>query len=76
MATISNLTHTRLKDIKQLENYPWTSYPLYIRDNNSDIIDKEIVLSFFPSVDKFISFTNDQVEYQKELNKIKHLVLE
>ena len=65
-----------LKGLKELSDYPWSSYPIYIGKQSSDIISTSEVLSFFPSKDKFINFTEDQIDYQRKLDKIKHLLLE
>lgn len=65
-----------LKDIEQLENYPWTSYPIYIGKSQSDLVDKEEVLGLFSSINKFVQFTKDQVDYQRQLDKIKHLIID
>lgn len=73
---INPVTAYILKDISQLEDYPWSSYPVYLGKLKSDIINTNTLLSFFPSIEKFISFTKDQVDYQRELDKIKHLFLE
>lgn len=73
---LNPLTSFIIKDIKELEKYPWSSFQSYLSNNPSGAITTETVLKFFPSKDKFIKFTHDQIEYQKELNKIKHLLLE
>lgn len=73
---INPVTAYILKDIFQLEDYPWSSYPVYLNKSKSDIINTNTLLSFFPSIEKFISFTKDQIDYQRELDKIKHLLLE
>lgn len=73
---LNPVTSYILKNIEELENYPWTSLPIYIGKDNSDFIDTKPVLNLFTSVDKFISFTNDQIDYQRKLNSIKHLLLE
>lgn len=65
-----------LKNVDELSNYPWSSYPIYIGKYSSDIINTSEVLSFFSSKDKFIKFTNDQVNYQRKLDRTKHLLLE
>lgn len=65
-----------LKNVEELSNYPWSSYPVYIRKQFSEIISTDEVLNFFTSRDKFIKFTENQVDYQRKLDKIKHLLLE
>ncbi|OGH42464.1 MAG: hypothetical protein A3H79_04370 [Candidatus Levybacteria bacterium RIFCSPLOWO2_02_FULL_36_8b] len=73
---INPLTAYILKNISQLEEYEWSSYPVYLNKSKSDIINTNTLLSFFPSTEKFIDFAKDQINYQRELDKIKHLLLE
>lgn len=73
---LNPLTSYILKDIEGLINYPWSSFPIYLGKHPLDILSKNQVLGLFSSIDQFISFTKDQVEYQRELDKIKHLALE
>lgn len=73
---LNPVTSYILEDIEELNNYPWSSFPIYTGKQGSNIIDTELVMSLFSSVDKFISFTKDQVNYQRKLNEIKHLTLE
>ncbi len=65
-----------LSDIKQLENYPWSSFPTYIGKHNLDIINKDLVLKYFTSTQEFIKFTEDQIGYQRQLDQLKHLLIE
>lgn len=65
-----------VKNIEELSNYTWSSYPIYVGKQPSDIISTDEILSFFTSKDKFINFTEDQVDYQRKLDRIKHLLLE
>lgn len=65
-----------LKNLEELSNYPWSSYPIYIGKHSSNLISTDEILSFFASKDKFIKFTEDQVDYQRKLDRIKHLLLE
>lgn len=66
-----------VKSIDDLEDYPWSSYPIYCNANSSpNFIIKEPVLSFFKNISDFKKFNADQVDYQRELDAIKHLILE
>lgn len=65
-----------LKSVEELMNYPWSSFSTYVGKGNMEIINKELILYYFASVEEFIKFTKDQVDYQRELDKIKHLALE
>jgi len=60
----------------QLENYQWSSYPEYLDLSSERIADKEIVLELFPSKEKYKQFVLDQVNYARELENIKHLILD
>ncbi|MBI2315290.1 transposase [Candidatus Daviesbacteria bacterium] len=73
---LNPITAYILKDIKGLTTYPWSSFPIYVGKPIADIVNTKTLLGYFYSKDKFITFTKDQISYQRELNKIKHLVLE
>lgn len=73
---LNPLTSFILKDIEQLIIYPWSSFQTYLGKHGSDIANTKTVLDFFPSISKFIAFTKDQIDYQRKLDKIKHLLLE
>ncbi len=59
-----------------LDSYEWSSYPEYISLSSNEITEKDIVLSMFKSVEEYIKFVRDQIGYAKELEKIKHLLVE
>lgn len=65
-----------LKTVKDLKSYPWSSFSTYSTKQISDLINTDIILSYFPSINKFVEFTEDQTSYQRELDGIKHLTLE
>lgn len=73
---LNPITGFILKDIEELENYPWSSFPIYIGKASLDILNKNLVLGHFSSIKKFINFTKDQIDYQRRLDRIKHLLLE
>lgn len=64
-----------LIEAEDLENYLWSSYPNYLRDESTYIF-KNLVLDQFKSVESYKKFVLDQVDYQRKLNEIKHLTLE
>lgn len=73
---LNPVTALMLKNIEELSDYPWSSYPDYLEKRSLGIISTEEVFSFFKSKDKFVKFTKDQIDYQRKLDKIKHLLLE
>ncbi len=73
---LNPLTSFILKNIEDLAKYPWSSFQEYLGKSKWNIVDKDFILSFFPSLKHFIDFTKDQIDYQRELDKIKHLTFE
>ncbi|MFZ5366006.1 MAG: transposase [Patescibacteria group bacterium] len=59
-----------------LENYQWSSFSDYINQNRHEFVDPKDILSFFKTKNSYKEFVLNQAEYQKELQKIKHLTLE
>ncbi len=66
-----------IKDIKDLESYQWSSFPEYIaQDEQEDICKKDTILSFFKNTEEYKKFVFDQADYQRELDRIKHLIID
>ena len=72
---LNPLTSYVIKDIADLEKYYWSSYTEYLGER-SELVDTDLMLGFFPSKEQFKKFTLDQMDYQRKLDKIKHLSLE
>lgn len=78
---LNPLTSFIIKDFDELENYPWCSYAEYMGKVNKDniILDKAVkeeILQYFGSGIHLRKFTRDQMDYQRKLAEIKHLILE
>lgn len=58
-----------------LSTYPWSSYPDYLK-GSSLLVDLSSVLSNFNSVSGYQTFVSNHADYAKELEVIKHLVLD
>lgn len=65
-----------VKNLKELENYPYSSLPEYLNPKTPARCNKEIVLQHFKDVSSYEKFVFDQADYQRKLLEIKHLVLE
>ncbi|MDO8461065.1 MAG: transposase [bacterium] len=65
-----------VKEINDLLRYPWSSFSEYTGESKSTICNKKPVLSHFKNIKEYEKFVLDQASYQRELEKIKHLVLE
>jgi putative transposase len=64
-----------VKNLNDLEEYPWSSFPEYLGEKEG-FCQKEFILSLFPKPGSYRQFVFDQAEYQRELQNIKHLLLE
>ena len=61
---------------KDLRTYKWSSYAQYLGLTNSNVCSKDIILEQFKSTDDYESFVLDQVSYARELDIIKHQLLD
>ena len=72
---LNPVTSYILKTIEELESYPWSSYPEYL-GITSGFTSIALILGLFKNTSSYRKFTADQVNYQRQLSKIKHLMLE
>jgi len=73
---LNPLTSYIVKTTKDLEEYPYSSFPEYMGTSASKLCDKSKLLSLFKGKNSYKKFVFDNSDYQRELNKIKHLLLE
>lgn len=64
-----------VKELSDLERYQWTSFPEYMGKRKS-FVNTEMISGLFRSTEKLKQFIFNQADYQKMLDKIKHLILE
>ena len=61
---------------KDLNAHRWSSYHHYL-GNEADLpVEKEKILSYFPSVGAFKGFHEDRADYEKNLDKIEHISID
>ncbi len=62
---------------ENLERYPWSSLNCYVGNDSHSMsfVSTTMILGLITN-EKYKEFVHDQVEYQRELAKIRHLVLE
>lgn len=65
-----------VKTFQELEEYPYSSFPEFIGKSKANQCKTEIILSQFKNQLSYKKFVFDNADYQRELNKIKHLILE
>ena len=79
---VSRYTHLNpyssyvIKTLEELENYPYSSLPEYLQRSPKGSCQKEIILDQFKNLNSYKNFVFDQANYQRELENIKHLILE
>jgi len=62
--------------VEDPKDYPYSSYQIYLGKEKSKIVDPSLVLDQFSSIKKYEKFVLSQKNYQRDLYKIKHLILE
>lgn len=70
-----NPVSSYLIEIKDLESYEYSSYPEYL-NLKSGFSNTRGVLSFFKNEQEYKKFVEDQADYARQLENIKHLTLE
>lgn len=65
-----------IKSDENLEDYEWSSYPEYLGQGKFDFCKKDIILNNFKNIESYKEYVLNNAEYQKELNRIKHLIIE
>ena len=65
-----------IKTLKDLEDYPYSSFPEYIGKSKTEFYDKEIILNQFKDKKSYKKFVLDQADYQRKLEVIRRLLLE
>ena len=60
---------------EDLENYPWSSFGEYLGVNRRlNLCEKDMLMKYLKSIDEFKKFTLDQVDYNKSIKSIEHLI--
>jgi len=71
-----NPVSSYIVEIGDLENYPWSSFPEYLGKHPQGFTNPTPLLDFFKSRTAYKEFVFNQADYQRRLQKIKHLALE
>ena len=65
-----------VKQLKDSEVYPWSSYGEYLGQRTTEICQKSLIFSIIKFSGKYKEFVSDQADYQRKLDQIKHLTLD
>lgn len=74
---LNPVTSFLVKNITDLQNYPWCSLNDYLRNVPlNSFVETSLIKDHFSNKTKLEDFLRDQVDYQRTLNQIKHLTFE
>lgn len=62
--------------VEDPKDYRYSSYRIYLGEEESEIIDPSLVLNNFSSVKEYEKFVLNQKDYQRVLDGVKHLSLD
>jgi len=62
--------------VSEVGQYKWSSYPAYVLKKENGFCKMDTILSFFKPPSSYEEFVQDQLEYAKQLDTIKHLTLD
>lgn len=66
-----------LVEPENLLEYKWSSLGTYMKNGSAyPFVKTELLASYFKNLDSYSKFILDQADYQKQLDRIKHLILE
>jgi len=65
-----------LVEINNLKEYPWSSFLEYLGEQPLKFVNSSVVLNQFKTRESYKEFVFDRADYQRQLQKIKHLSLE
>ncbi len=65
-----------VKLTEDLKTYPWSSFPDYLGEEKHSFLEKKLILDLFKGSEDYQRFVSNQADYQRNLEKIKHLTWE
>ncbi|SRR3989344_464673 len=65
-----------IKDRNELERYQYSSFLEYIGRSTSNLCQKDIILNNFKARDKYKEFVLNHADYQRTIERIKHLSID
>lgn len=65
-----------VKTTEALLDYPWSSLSQFIQENSFGICEVQEILNSFASKSQYEQFVLDQRDYQRSLDRMRHLLLE
>lgn len=69
-------TSSVVNNFQNLQSYPWSSLPEYLNKTDRPLSNPQIILSNFKNPRNYLDFVLDNADYQKQLELIKHLLVD
>lgn len=63
-------------NLEQIKKYSYSSLPEYLAQSKTNFYEKEIILNEFENNLSYWNFLSNHADYQRNLERIKHLLLE
>ena len=63
-------------EFPKLISYPYNSFREYLSPNKFNLINTDLILNLSGSKEKYKLFVENRANYQRELKRIEHLILE
>lgn len=73
---LNPLTSSLVKNFNDLKKSNLVSLREYLGSSQYRICTHKYLINHFKSIGRYLNFLKNQIDYQKKLNKIKHLVIE
>lgn len=74
---LNPVTSYLLKNVEELKQHPWSSFCDYCAKNpQHQFVETKLISEHFLNKSKLEEFVKNQVNYQRTLNQIKHLIFE
>src|SRR3989344_3618833 len=71
-----NPTSSYLASMKELPSYTWSSLPEYFKTSDTSFLNTNFILKMVGGKKEYKKFIYNQVDYQRKLQRIKHILLE
>lgn len=63
--------------VKNLKDYKWSSYKNYIGEvKGENFVKKEVIQNYFPKIEEYKNFIEDQADYAKKLHHFNDLIID
>lgn len=72
---LNPITTYLLNNLEETKSYKWSSYIDYLSATPRKFINTNFLMRLFKNKERFEKFTQDNLDYQRKLEKIKHLTL-